>query len=173
MSVGILVAHVPPMWRSELWHPMVVHFPIGLLLFGVVLYLLHFPFRASVLQKRLLFSARIALVTGSVAAWVAVVTGEVADSVVGRIVCDPLVLEAHEEFGYAVAFLFSAVTVLDILSTFLKNKRLLLWGRVIIASTLVAGAVLIGYVGHLGAKIVYQQGAAVYQPSEDCSEFER
>ena len=93
------------MWREELWHPMVVHFPVALF------------------------------------------------------------------YAYIMAWLFTVVVALDYGSMLLKNERLLLSLRIAFLLAFASGAGLTGYIGHLGAKLVYQQGAALYQPSEDCSEF--
>jgi len=166
----IPLGQVPGMWREELWHPMAVHFPIALLLFGVLLYVAHFLFPRP-LRAQTIFSARVLLSAGMLGAWFAIWTGERADSVVGRTLCDPLVLEAHENYAYWMAWLFTVIVVLDYSSILLKNGRFLFFLRIAFTLAFVIGAMLTGYIGHLGAKLVYQQGAAVYQPSEDCSEF--
>lgn len=166
----IPLGQVPGMWREELWHPMVVHLPVALLLFGALLYVIHFLF-PSPLKAQVFFSARVLLTTGMLGAWLAIWTGERADGVVGRTLCDPLVLEAHENYAYWMAGLFTVIVVLDYGSILLKNGRFLFTLRVAFALAFALGAVLTGYIGHLGAKLVYQQGAAVYQPSGDCSEF--
>ena len=158
------------MWRKELWHPLSVHFPVALLLFGVLLYAAQFAVPLS-LKAKTLFSARMLLTAGTLGAWLAIWTGERADSVVGRTLCDPLVLEAHETYAYIMAWLFTVVVALDYGSMLLKKERLLPSLRIAFTLAFATGAFLTGYIGHLGAKLVYQQAAAVYQPSEDCSEF--
>jgi hypothetical protein len=70
-----------------------------------------------------------------------------------------------------MAWLFTVIVVLDYGSILLKNGRFLFLLRIAFTLAFVIGAMLTGYIGHLGAKLVYQQSAAVYQPSEDCSEF--
>ena len=158
------------MWREELWHPMVVHFPVALLLFGALLYAAQFALPLS-LKAQTLFSARVLLTAGTLGAWLAIWTGERADSVVGRTLCDPLVLEAHENYAYIMAWLFTVGVALDYGSMCFKKERLLFRLRIAFLLAFAVGAGLTGYIGHLGAKLVYQQAAAVYQPSEDCSEF--
>ncbi|MFP4204271.1 MAG: DUF2231 domain-containing protein [Opitutales bacterium] len=164
------LGQIPGMWREELWHPVVAHFPIALLLFGTLLYAARFlvPFS---LKTQTVFSARVLLIAGTLGAWLAIWTGERADSVVGRTLCDPLVLEAHENYAYWMAWLFTVAVALEYGSRLLKNGRALFLLRIAFALAFAVGAILTGYIGHLGAKLVYQQGAAVYQPSEDCSEF--
>jgi len=164
------LAQVPGMWREELWHPMVVHFPIALLLFGALLYTAHFAVPAP-LKAQALFSGRMLLTAGTLCAWLAIWTGERADSVVGRTLCDPLILEAHENYAYWMAWLFTVAIALEYGSLLLKVKRFLLPLRIALVLIFAVGAGMTGYIGHLGAKLVYQQGAAVYEPSEDCREF--
>lgn len=161
------------MWRQELWHPMTVHVPVALLLFGSVLYLAYLLLRNRKPADKLRFSARAALVSGVIGSWLAVFTGHIADGVVGRDLCDPLVLKAHESYAYGASYLFTVVLAADVLLSFVGRERLQSWGRVMLGLACLAGAGLIGYTGHLGAKLVYQQAAAVYQPSDDCEEFRR
>ena len=158
------------MWREELWHPMVVHFPIALLLFGVLIYAAHFAVPVP-LKAQALFSARLLLTAGTLCAWLAIWTGERADSVVARTLCDPLVLEAHQNYAYWMAWLFTVAIAFEYGSLLLKMDRFLFPLRIVLVLAFAVGAGMTGYIGHLGAKLVYQQGAAVYEPSEDCSEF--
>jgi uncharacterized membrane protein len=117
----------------------------------------------------LLFAARLNLWLGTVSAWVAIYTGHLADEVVSRTLCDPLVLESHEKSGTLMAWLFVAVVLLD-----LGTQKLPRWKKgfqAVAMLILLGGIPLVGYVGHLGGKLVYQQAAGVYHPSDDCSEF--
>lgn len=163
---------VPDFWRTEVWHPLSVHYPIVLLLFStlariVVLFL-------SGDNKRIWkYMSRVLLYTGVVAVWISVYTGALADSEVTRSLCDPTVLESHENAAYTLAYLFSAAALLDLLTyfpfSFLKYNP---WKETVIIVLLLAGSGYLGYAGHLGATLVYQQGAGVYHPSDDCHEFE-
>ncbi|HKL38098.1 MAG TPA: DUF2231 domain-containing protein [Bacteroidales bacterium] len=167
---------LPSMWRTELMHPLFVHFPIALLIFAtlalLVVRLNLWPrHQASIRGGGLLM-----LFSGVVLAWVSVYSGVQADGVVGREVCDPTVLEDHERLAFGASYLFSAAAIIEIAGSLLQKQK---WypaiRRFLVAGVLILhllGAATIGYVGHLGAKLVYQQAAAVHQPSEDCSEFE-
>lgn len=158
------------MWRVELLHPFVVHIPIALLIFGSIFWLssLYLHRRYSFLRP----SARLMLFIGSIGAWLAVYTGVLADSEVGRTLCDPRVANEHERFSFIVGYVFSVFVVVDWLHlknyiTFVSGK----WIRGGLAILLIAGCGFLGYVGHLGAQLVYQQSAGVYQPTERCVEF--
>jgi uncharacterized membrane protein len=163
------------MWREELVHPLFVHFPIALLVIGSFLLLFA---RTNLLTKakyNLLFSSRLLIVIGSLFSWITVYTGTLADSVVGREVCDPTVLEDHERYGYYVAILFSTVSLLEIGFNFIKSKlkaNLFRFLKTLSLLLAIGGTVFLGYEAHLGGKLVYQQAAGVHQPSADCKEFE-
>lgn len=164
---------VPSMWRTELWHPLIVHFPIALLLIGTGMRLVGaLRWRYPAVQF-LVPGGRLLLVFGTVGVWGAVYTGSLADAEVVRSLCDPTVVEAHEGWAYRVAYLFTAGLLID---TVLWLRRLERWGRWglvgLLAVCLLAGSAGLGYVGHLGARLVYQQGAAVHHPASDCADFE-
>ena len=164
------------MWRTELMHPLFVHFPIALLLFASIVLITArlnvFPAHRKTIHRAGLFM----LFPGVVLAWISVYTGIQADGIVGREVCDPTVLEDHERFAFFIAYLFTATALIEAAGLWWRHHAWWKKIRKLLAAALVllylGGAAGIGYVGHLGAKLVYQQAAAVHQPSDDCSEFE-
>ena len=164
---------LPSMWRTELWHPLLVHFPIALLLVGTALRLVGELRRRWSPSSFLVPGGRLLLVLGTLGAWAAVYTGTWADAAVARSLCDPTVVEAHETWGYRVGYLFSAGLLVD---GVLWLRRSGAWVRrgllTVFVLVLLGGSTGLGYVGHLGAKLVYQQAAAVHQPGADCADFE-
>lgn len=163
---------VPSMWRVELWHPLVVHFPIALLLVGTAFRLLGMACRAR-RPAFLVPAGRVLLALGTLSAWVAVYTGTLADAEVARTLCDPTVVETHENLAYVVAGLFTTALVADAVlwygGTATIGRRVL---AVVLAGCVLAGSAGVAYVGHLGAQLVYQQAAAVHVPADDCAAFE-
>lgn len=158
---------LPEFWRTEVWHPLSVHLPIGLLIMATIFKLI------SLIAKRLVWEegGSILLYIGTVGAWVSVYTGTLADATVTRSLCDPTVLEAHENAAYTMAWIFTIAAIADIINwlKLFPIKKLFL--KISIALLLLTGSSFLLYVGHLGASLVYQQGAGVYKPSEDCREF--
>jgi uncharacterized membrane protein len=163
---------LPGIWRVELIHPMVVHLPIALLASGTGAWLAGCLVDDQGRWGFLKPAGRLALVVGTLSAWVAIYTGSLADAEVVRSLCDPTVVERHEEWAYWIGYLFTGSVLLD-----LGLARVEIEGpwrqaaTIVVAVAFLAGTGLLGYVGHLGARLVYQQGAGVYHPSEDCSEF--
>jgi uncharacterized membrane protein len=159
------------MWRRELWHPKVVHFAVALLLVGTLLYVVFLVCRKQKIAEKFLFAARVCLGIGLFSAVASLVTGDMADSVVARKLCDPLVVEEHCYFAHALTYVYAGGLAADILLAFTDRNRIRKWGRYVVLITLVVGAGLVSHVGHLGGKLVYQQAAGVHVPSEDCEEF--
>lgn len=155
------------MWRIELLHPPLVHFPIAFLLLGTALEVVALACRAE--RRNYLRSVSLLLFfLGTIGAWLAVWSGEEAEHIVNRVICDPTVTELHEEWATAVSWLFTGVLVLaGVRHRFLSKG----WLSLIIVLGSITGSAGLAYVGHLGASLVYQQGAAVYRPSPDCREF--
>jgi len=153
---------------------MLVHFPIVLLLGAAVLRSLT-PLLSENNASFFKRASRLCLVIGVITAWITVYTGSLADSIVVRELCDPTVLERHENGGYTIAVLFSIAAVLDLgVIRFLPEQKQLVkkfteWTVIVL---LLAGSGYVAYTAHLGASLVYQQGAAVHVPSAGCSEFE-
>ncbi len=150
------------MWRRELWHPLLAHFPIALLTLGSLFWIGARVFRRTC-PSYLLPSARLLLGVGVASAWLSIFLGEQAESVVNRVICDPTVTQVHHDWAWRAGIGFSAAFVMD-----LMIARLKLLTALILLSSLGA----LTYSAHLGASLVYQQGAAVYHPTPECTEFE-
>jgi uncharacterized membrane protein len=165
-SLASASSAVPSMLRDELFHPAVVHFPIAFLTLcgGLAVFWL--------VTNRGLSTLLLIATLGVVGGWLAILTGGWAEDVVNRVVCDPTVTQEHERWAEWAVWSASAALPLLILA-FLRGKKGFAFGpRSIVAAIFifVAGSVI--YVGHLGARLVYQQAAAVHQPSLQCTEFE-
>ncbi|MBX0331686.1 hypothetical protein K3G39_00390 [Pontibacter sp. HSC-14F20] len=157
-------------WRTEAWHPLTVHFPVALLLFGTLAKLLALLLR----PEQAAFWHRMGaylLYAGTAGAWLSIYTGDLADGIVSRKLCDPTVLKAHELASYNVAYLFTGAMVLDLSSILSWAKR---YGRlltVVVVLLMLAGSGFLAYTGHLGAKLVYEQAGGVQVPPADCAGF--
>lgn len=159
---------VPEFWRTEIFHPLSVHFPIALLLMALLFKAVFFNRRNIAWAK----SGTLLLILGVLGAWIAVFTGSLADGIVSRKICDPTVLKDHENMAYFTAWCFSVALATDLLSyprSLITFRRPL---KIFTLAVLITGSVALILVGHSGASVVYQQGGGVYMPSEDCSEFE-
>lgn len=155
---------LPDFWRTEVFHPLSVHLPIALLLVATVFKVVSLRKSGETWNK----GGSILLVIGVIGAWVSVYTGNMADGVVARTLCDPSILKDHENSSLVMAWLFTSAVLLEMGFSFIKKQFL---NYLMVAAMLVGSGFLI-YTGHLGATLVYQQAAGVYVPSHDCEEFE-
>lgn len=157
---------IPDFWRTEVFHPLSVHFPIVLLL-AATLFLILALFSKKNTWKD---GGLLLLVLGVIGAWVAIYTGDLADGIVSRKLCDPTVLKDHENLAYTSTWIFTAALILQFASRYfsLLKKKIF---QILTVIILVTGCGFLTYVGHLGATLVYQQAAGVNIPSSDCSEF--
>lgn len=160
---------LPEFWRTEIFHPLSVHFPIGLLFVA-------FLFKGIAIwshRETWKLGGSILLFLGVIGLWVSIYTGNLADGIVARKICDPTILKDHENLAYTTAWIFTLSLALDllrpILENFIVNKQRLF--NLLIAVIMLIGIGFLTYTGHSGATLVYQQGAGVYTPSIDCTEF--
>ncbi|APU69574.1 DUF2231 domain-containing protein [Christiangramia flava] len=157
---------LPEFFRTEVYHPLFVHFPIVLLLIATLFKIV------SLWSKKVTYSegGSILLILGVISVWIAVYTGDQADGIVSRQLCDPTVLKEHENLATTTAWIFSMALVLDLLLRYVESFRKKS-AYYIVALLMLAGSVTLTLAGHHGAELVYQQAAGVNVPSEDCSEF--
>ncbi|WP_026915937.1 DUF2231 domain-containing protein [Christiangramia portivictoriae] len=157
---------IPEFWRTEVFHPLSVHFPIVLLLLATLFKIISLWSGRETWH----FGGRLLLILGVIGVWISIYTGDLADGIVARQLCDPTILKDHENFAYTTAWLFSIGLLLEIVCYYLKSFRNRITNLVVVV-LLVAGSVCLFYVGHLGASLVYQQAAGVNIPSDNCAEF--
>jgi uncharacterized membrane protein len=144
-------------------HPIIIHFPIALLLIAPVLVVL-----GIILPKQgrgLLIAAFVVMALGTIATYFAVATGEAAAELAERTPGVAAVLERHEEMAETTRAIFTALTVvfagiLFVPSLFKRNL-----GRKSVAIVnlaflvfYAAGAIVLTNVGHEGGRLVHEYG---------------
>ena len=158
--------------RPEVWHALSVHFPIALLPVATITMLISF-FLNEKNRRGWQIAAALILAAGAVMAWVAIYTGGIADGIVARKICDPTVLKDHEIAGQTMTYIFTGAVAFTMLffSNLLKSslKKFALYAAFVL---MVVGTGYLVYTGHVGASLVYEQGAGVKNHSVDCSEYE-
>lgn len=135
-------------------HPVLIHFPIALLVAAWLLYILSF-FRVA--DKPWGFSAYIALLGGTVMLIPALISGSVAEELVNPDSPAHEVASDHEIAGYVLAWL--AVMLTGWASWRQNNWKQPEAGMFLGIITLLLA--LLFYAGMLGGELVYQHGAGV------------
>lgn len=165
-----MIAEIPSIWREEVWHPLSIHVPIATLLLSSVAAMVAMAVKNKAYQLFVTQTAVLMLAIGVLSGWVAIYTGELAYTIEVRKICDPKVLQEHQWWGYATLIVYSVALGLKIVTKFIATKRSNITHPLFLFLVITA---LFGlfYTGHLGASLVYQQGAGTYNPSPNCAEF--
>lgn len=154
----------PPIPGWDALHPLIIHFPIALLLvapFLIVAGALRPPERG----RTIFYVALALMIAGTLGTFLAVASGEAAGRIVERTPQIDAVLEQHEKLAEATRVTFSVLTV--VFAAILLVPRML--GRVsgrLISTTLplvfllfyAAGVLLVTNTAHNGGRLVHEFG---------------
>lgn len=136
-------------------HPIIVHFPIALLILGLFLDL------AALLMKRewLSRAALVLLVVGTLASVAAVRSGSAQAMEIARPPALDAAIEEHAESGKLTMFFFLALAgARGALARFRKLTAALHW---VTFAAWIVGALLLARAGYFGGMLVYRHGAGV------------
>lgn len=153
------------MWRIELLHPMIVHWPIVLSFLAVIFWVTALARRWWSPLGVFRWPATVLILLAAASAWLAVLTGYWADSVVGRELFDPRPLKDHENNAELVSWLLVSAAVLEVVRYIPRIHGVArLVTSVILLILLLSICAIMAWTAHLGASLVYQQGAGVVMP---------
>lgn len=140
------------MWPfpMESAHPLVVHFPIALLLSTVGLDVAALLFKRPSLHRVALWN----LCLGTVGAGLAVWTGLRAAEVAKHTFAIHQVMELHRKLGIATLSLGGIVVAWRLW----QRDRLAVWARAATLLLMLAMAATLSYGAHLGGRLVYEFG---------------
>lgn len=150
-----------PSWETV--HPLIVHFPIALLLVAPVLIILGLLLTKQ--SRGLFIGALVMIVLGTIGIYFAVATGEAAGELAERTPGVASVLERHEELAENARMIFTALAVVFVAILFAPSffKRRLSRKTMTIVSLAFlifygGGAILLADVAHQGGLLVHQYG---------------
>ena len=160
---------LPPWPGWDGLHPLVIHFPIALLLVAPVFVLLAIvrPKQSGMFG----LSALILLVLGTVAAFVAVETGEAAAELATRTDAINAAIERHASLAETARNLFAGLTVLYALVLVLPRAARKFASRGWVTATntiflglLLAGGLVLANAAHHGGLLVHKYGLQAMLP---------
>ena len=144
-------------------HPLIVHFPIALLLIAPVLVILGLVFSKH--SKGVFLSAFVLMVLGTIAVYVATSTGAAAGELAERQKNVEAVLEQHEELAETTRTIFTALTIIFaailIIPGLLKKNLGRASSAILHIAFLVfylAGALVLANTAHQGGRLVHELG---------------
>ena len=148
-------------FREELLHPAVSHFPIACLVMFSIGYLLQvFLFKkGNSLYGNLVFFNRTLLFFGASMLLPTLFLGDMAFDVIKENLCDITPVYRHEELGETCLIIFLFTMAVEISAIF-KSE----WSKYTQYLVLILtfyGVFLLFKTSHLGAELVFEQGAAV------------
>jgi uncharacterized membrane protein len=154
----------PPLPSWDGLHPLIVHFPIALLLIAPLFIIVGMALRRA-RGRPFLWGALLLMTMGTAAAFIAVSTGEAAGKLAERTPEINAVLEHHEELAETTRVVFVVLTVIfaamllvpaalgrqsgRLVSVFLPLVFLVCYG---------AGVVLLANTAHNGGRLVHELG---------------
>jgi uncharacterized membrane protein len=170
----IALQALPPIPSWTELHPLVIHFPIALLLVAplfIVAGILMSPSKG----RPFLVAALALMVLGTAGTFLAVATGEAAGEVAQRTADVSMVLERHEDLAETTRIVFGVLTLifaaLLFLPRLLKREATTISARILPLAFLLlysAGAVILVNTAHNGGRLVHELGvhAGFTQPNE-------
>lgn len=167
--------HLPPIPDWNQLHPLIVHFPIALLLVAP-LFVMIGAIRTPPQGKSFLTSALILMVLGAVSLFLALETGDAAGDLVHQRPLVDRVLAAHEDLAETTCLLFAAITVvfahLTLLPRILKRELSRSLNGALFAAFLIlygTGVLFLVNTAHQGGRLVHQFGVETQMTSPDLS----
>jgi uncharacterized membrane protein len=150
-------------------HPLVIHFPIALLMVAPLFVLLALVLRRSSVE----FSrtALVLLALGTVATWVAISTGKAAGELAEHTDAINAVISQHEELAETTRNLFTVLTLLYAVVVFapgplrrLRRPALAFATNAVFLVALAGATLLVVATAHQGGRLVHQLGVHALMP---------
>ncbi len=142
-------------------HPMLVHFPIALLITSVLFDAIGAAFRQDSLREGALWLLGLGLLGGLGA----VLSGDMAEEVVEKAGIAEALLERHETWAFVTMGIFG---VLFVGRVFLRNHFTTLTLAIYLVIALI-GIGTLSVTGYFGGDLVYEHGAGVRQAAQSLS----
>lgn len=162
--MNALVPPPAPPWEGL--HPLVVHFPIALLLVAPLFVVLGLLPRVG---RGFSLAALALLVLGTLASYVAVATGEAACGLAVRTPEINAVIEAHEELAEASRTIYTLITLAYALvvigGPYLSRKlpkAVPVVAQIVCLVAMLAGGIVLANAGHLGGRLVHDLGVRAW-----------
>ena len=166
----IAMQTLPPIPSWTELHPIVVHFPIALLLvapFFIIIGIIVNPQKG----RPFLIAALVLMLLGTAGTFLAMATGEAAGDIAERTPAVNVVLERHEDLAEMTRIVFTVLTILFaailLLPRLLEREPSVATARILPLAFLLlytAGAVILVNTAHHGGRLVHEFGVRARIP---------
>lgn len=154
---------LPPLPSWDALHPLIVHFPIALLLTAPVFVV--FGLLRPRSGRGPFLAALVLMLIGTSATWLAVATGEAAGELASRSVAVQATLEHHEELAESTRTVFTILTLtfacllgLPVLLRRRPGSMATTISGVVFLAAYLGGAVVLANTAHQGGQLVHVHG---------------
>lgn len=160
------MALIPPLPTWDTAHPIVVHFPIGLLAIAPVFIVLSMLWGSR--HREMLTSALVLVLLGTAGAMLATATGEAGERWAKGVPGVDKLVHEHEEAGELARNLFIGVTAVMLIAcavAWMRSKPMALGARWLMGAILLGvytyPALALMEAGHLGGRLVHDHKVTV------------
>lgn len=160
----VVLQALPPVPGWNELHPLVIHFPIALLLVAplfIIVGVITNPQKG----RPFLIAALVLMLLGTASTFLAIATGEAAGEIAERTPAVSAVLEKHEDLAEMTRIVFSVLTLLFaailFLPRILKREASALTARILPLAFLLlysTGSVILVNTAHNGGRLVHELG---------------
>lgn len=161
---------LPPIPSWDGLHPLIIHFPIALLLVVPILIVMGLLMPNK--SRAILITAFVVMLLGTIATYVAVSTGEAAGELADRVSGVEQVLEQHEDLAETTRTIFTALTAIFAAILFAPSLfKKTLSHKIIVAINAafllfyLAGSVVLINTAHNGGRLVHEFGIRAVMPT--------
>ena len=152
------------------WHPVFVHFTVGLLFMSVVLFLAGALIRKETLRGQILIVARWNLWLGTLVTIGTVLAGLNAFNTVShQLEAQHLAMLDHRKWALGTAALFIVPTLWSLVSTLRGGRALTGWVNILFLALMLAAGASLAATGYKGGELVFRHGLGV-MPQSDAPE---
>jgi uncharacterized membrane protein len=161
---------LPPLPSWDGLHPLIIHFPVALLLVAPLFVLLGLAVRTH--RRAFLLSALLLMILGTTSAWVAVATGEAAGKLADRTPEVNAVIEHHSTLAERTRLAFTVLTLLFaglLVGPQLLKREPAEAATIVVAALFLAaygvGALVLANTAHNGGRLVHELGVRALMPA--------
>ncbi len=161
--------------RTELFHPLSVHFPIAFIVLFIVIKIATLFVKDEIVKKIGNFFYQASLITSLILTGASLYLGDSAAEIVKNKICQMSKIDQHEDFSKLLLLVLILLLAVEILFTFLKDhwknanlKTIRILHVFLVLILFFATGFFLFKTAHTGAALVYEQGAAVLNHPKNC-----